>query len=232
MKAERYSLSLSVVALMSAACTTQNETPEQIYSLHYDRPATFFEESLPLGNGQLGALVYGGIADEHISLNDITLWTGEPDLTPWTPDAWKHLAKVRELLDKEDYAAYEAQVYPPYQEAYSEFLKNNGTSDLQSAFADMHAQFDEDGYAGWHFTQLDLDYCENEDIDDFFNAYVNAGIYDEAFVEACRKDAKELRDIQFTLYALYDGDAEATPVVQNGEIIVIQTNDGKYYLFG
>ena len=107
MKAKLTSISLSVATLMIAACTTSDETHEQTYTLHYDRPATFFEESLPLGNGQLGALVYGGIAEEHISLNDITLWTGEPDLTPWTPDAWKHLAKVRELLDKEDYAAAE-----------------------------------------------------------------------------------------------------------------------------
>ena len=107
MKAKLTSISLSVATLMFAACTTSDETHEQTYTLHYDRPATFFEESLPLGNGQLGALVYGGIAEEHISLNDITLWTGEPDLTPWTPDAWKHLDKVRELLDKEDYAAAE-----------------------------------------------------------------------------------------------------------------------------
>lgn len=140
--------------------------------------------------------------------------------------------KYFEAIDKEDYEAYEAQVYPPYQEAYDAFLKSKGNADLHSAFADMHAQFDEDGYESWHFSQLDLDYCENEDIDDFFDAYISAGIYDEAFVEACRKDAKELRDIQFTLYALYEGDAEAIPVVQNGEIIVIQTNDDKYYLFG
>ena len=41
--------------------------------LWYDRPATFFEESLPLGNGKLGALVYGGIEKEVVQLNDITL---------------------------------------------------------------------------------------------------------------------------------------------------------------
>ena len=70
--------------------------------LHYDRPADFFEEALPLGNGRMGALVYGGTARERVSLNDITLWTGEPesgegtDRTPW-------LAKVREALEAGDY---------------------------------------------------------------------------------------------------------------------------------
>ena len=83
--------------------------------LHYDRPATFFEESLPLGNGKLGALIYGDPNLFQLSLNDITLWTGEPDkgadhpdyavvktLTPWGESAgW--VEKVREALDAEDY---------------------------------------------------------------------------------------------------------------------------------
>ena len=105
MKVQKYITVLSFVAFAFASCSEQNQQKEQAYVLHYDRPAAFFEESLPLGNGQLGALIYGGVAEEKISLNDITLWTGEPDLTPWSPDAWKELAKVRQLLDQEDYAA-------------------------------------------------------------------------------------------------------------------------------
>ena len=105
MKAQNLIIALTIVALTLAGCSQSEQTKEQAYLLHYDRPAEFFEESLPLGNGQLGALVYGGVAEEQISLNDITLWTGEPDLTPWTPDAWKNLAEVRRLLDNEDYAA-------------------------------------------------------------------------------------------------------------------------------
>ncbi len=99
-------------AILLAACTPD---PQPSLILHYDRPAAFFEESLPLGNGRLGALVYGGPVTDRVSLNDITLWTGEPDrgkdhpdytlvntLTPWgEAAAW--LPKVREALDAEDY---------------------------------------------------------------------------------------------------------------------------------
>ena len=46
--------------------------------LWYDRPAQYFEESLPIGNGKLGALIYGGTDTCLIHLNDITLWTGKP----------------------------------------------------------------------------------------------------------------------------------------------------------
>ena len=104
---------LGVAALLLAAAgCSQKEKP---LILHYDRPATFFEEALPLGNGTLGAVVYGGTDTDRISLNDITLWTGEPDrggqhpdfgraatLTPWGEAAgW--LPQVREALDSEDY---------------------------------------------------------------------------------------------------------------------------------
>ena len=71
----RYNLSF-VGVLLFAACGT----PEQgEMKLRYDQPATFFEEALPIGNGRLGAMVYGGTRQDKLSLNDITLWTGEPE---------------------------------------------------------------------------------------------------------------------------------------------------------
>src|SRR4051812_26445936 len=47
--------------------------------LWYTKPATIFEEALPLGNGKTGAMVYGGIVKEHFQLNDNTLWSGYPE---------------------------------------------------------------------------------------------------------------------------------------------------------
>ena len=98
--------------MLASAC---GKRPERGLTLHYDRPAEFFEEALPLGNGRLGALVYGGPLKDRISLNDITLWTGEPDrgkdhpdydlvetLTPWDEiSSW--VPRVREALEAEDY---------------------------------------------------------------------------------------------------------------------------------
>lgn len=73
-------------------------------TLHYNKPADFFEESLVIGNGNLGASIYGGVQDNRISLNDITLWTGEPEGAPFTPDAYLHVKDVRQALFDEDYA--------------------------------------------------------------------------------------------------------------------------------
>ena len=71
--------------------------------LQYDRPADYFEESLPIGNGKLGALVYGGTDDNLIYLNDITLWTGKPVDRNLDRDAHQWIPKIREALFNEDY---------------------------------------------------------------------------------------------------------------------------------
>ncbi|MBQ5984036.1 MAG: glycoside hydrolase family 95 protein [Bacteroidales bacterium] len=80
--------------------------------LKYDAPATFFEEALPIGNGRLGAMVYGGVGTERLSLNDITLWTGEGETVPKDYPDGSQMGKyadgewipaIRAALDAEDY---------------------------------------------------------------------------------------------------------------------------------
>ena len=71
--------------------------------LHYDKPATYFEEALPIGNGSMGAMVYGRTEEEKLSLNDITLWTGEPDRSVYSPEAYKAIDGIRTALFNEDY---------------------------------------------------------------------------------------------------------------------------------
>ena len=122
---------LPLLALV-AACTA---APQQNLSLQYDRPAEYFEEALPIGNGRLGAMVYGNPVHERISLNDITLWSGEPDRGPAHPDlvtvgltgdGAEALAAVREALDREDYAAAE-QLQRGLQGHFSESYMPLGT---------------------------------------------------------------------------------------------------------
>ena len=72
--------------------------------LQYDQPATYFEESLPIGNGKMGAIVYGGTDDNIIYLNDITLWTGQPVDMNLDKDAHQWIPVIREALFNEDYA--------------------------------------------------------------------------------------------------------------------------------
>ncbi|TDQ76483.1 glycoside hydrolase family 95 protein [Sphingobacterium yanglingense] len=55
------------------------ESIDRSLTLWYDQPARIWEEALPLGNGLSGAMVFGGIQEEHFQLNDHTLWSGGPE---------------------------------------------------------------------------------------------------------------------------------------------------------
>lgn len=67
------------------------------YKLWYDKPAAVWTEALPLGNGRLGAMVFGTPGVEQIQLNEETIWAGRPNNNA-NPDALEYIPKVRELV--------------------------------------------------------------------------------------------------------------------------------------
>ena len=73
------------------------KAPEGRSILWYRKPATVWEEALPIGNGCLGAMIFGGVADERLQLNENSLWDGYA-LDPSNPDALQALPEVRRLL--------------------------------------------------------------------------------------------------------------------------------------
>ena len=135
-----------------------------------------------------------------------------------------------EAVQNKDFIAYKQTVYAPYAEVYGNYLESKGKT-LEASFASMADQFNEDGYESWDFTEIQLNYHPNEDVDDFFETWVEIGVFDEQFAEDCKAEAIAIRDVEFTLFALYKGDKAAVPVVQGGEMIMIQTEKG-YFLFG
>jgi alpha-L-fucosidase 2 len=72
-------------------------------TLWYKQPAQYFEEALVLGNGTVGATVFGGVKQEKIYLNEATLWSGEPVNANMNPEAYKNIPAIREALKNEDY---------------------------------------------------------------------------------------------------------------------------------
>lgn len=84
---------VSLIAVASAASAAGREL-----SLMYNEPASQWVEALPLGNGRLGAMVFGGVDRELVQLNEETLWSGRPvDLNP-NPEAVTYLPEVRKAL--------------------------------------------------------------------------------------------------------------------------------------
>jgi alpha-L-fucosidase 2 len=85
------------------AFTGRAEPPGQPLSLWYSRPAGEWLEALPVGNGRLGAMVYGGVRSERIQLNEDTLWSGGPKDCD-NPEAFKTLPEIRRLIFEGKYA--------------------------------------------------------------------------------------------------------------------------------
>jgi alpha-L-fucosidase 2 len=89
-----------LLLLACAGCKAgQNEQVQQL-ALFFEQPAILWEERLPLGNGRLGAMADGGIATEHIILNESSLWSGSPAADN-KENAHRILPLLRELLYKE-----------------------------------------------------------------------------------------------------------------------------------
>ncbi|MEF8811716.1 MAG: glycoside hydrolase family 95 protein, partial [Bacteroidales bacterium] len=73
------------------------ESEDPPFMLWYNQPAAEWTEALPLGNGRLGAMVYGTIQQERIQLNEESLWAGQPvDAHP--PEFREHLPEIQEAL--------------------------------------------------------------------------------------------------------------------------------------
>ncbi|MCX7046049.1 MAG: glycoside hydrolase N-terminal domain-containing protein [Candidatus Sumerlaeota bacterium] len=66
-------------------------------TLWFDKPAVSFHQSLPLGNGRIGAMVFGGVDEERIVLNESSVWSGSREDSD-RPDAHKALPEIRRLL--------------------------------------------------------------------------------------------------------------------------------------
>jgi alpha-L-fucosidase 2 len=143
----RFSLAAGIllVAIFALAnCHSGDSLPERI--LRYDSPASCFEEALPLGNGRIGAMVYGGISSEHILLNEETLWAGGPVNPDMNPEAKSYLPKVREALFNGDYPLADKTIRHMQGKFSQSFLP------LGDLYIDLH----QEGKAEAYSRQLDI----------------------------------------------------------------------------
>jgi alpha-L-fucosidase 2 len=117
--------------LASSAALAADPAPVNNLALWYKQPARLWTEALPVGNGRLGAMVFGGVESERLQLNEDTLWSGFPK--DWNnPAAKAVLPEVRRLLRQEKYTEADAlckKMQGPYNQSYL-------------PLGDLHLQFD------------------------------------------------------------------------------------------
>jgi alpha-L-fucosidase 2 len=88
-------LSLCFLLLNSSFSYSQNQ-PSGL-KIWFNKPATTWNDALPVGNGRLGGMIFGNVETERIELNEESVWTGQ-ERRDANPDALKNLPKVRQLL--------------------------------------------------------------------------------------------------------------------------------------
>ncbi|KAK9988514.1 hypothetical protein SO802_028753 [Lithocarpus litseifolius] len=125
------------------------ETAAKPLKVTFNGPANHWTDALPIGNGRLGAMVWGGVASETLQLNDDTLWTGTPGnyTNPNAPDA---LLEVRKLVDNGKYA-----------EATEAAIKLTGNlAEVYQLLGDIKLEFDAS-----HLTYAEETYHRELDLD-------------------------------------------------------------------
>ncbi len=114
-------------------------------SLWYDRPAREWTEALPVGNGRLGAMVFGGVETERLQLNETSLWSGHPR-DGNNPEALAALPLIREAVLSGRYSEADA---------LSRRLQG-GFTESYLPLGDLYLDFDDEGVVTQYRRELDL----------------------------------------------------------------------------
>ena len=149
----------------AAAAGDDGDVASSALTLHYGKPAEQWNEALPLGNGRIGAMVFGGVDRERIQLNEATLWAGNPH-SYVNPGAHAHMPELRELIfsGKVEEAATLANqmmgtpntlpAYQPFCDLHLEYLSNprfdryRRSLDLDAALASVTCRTDPSEFFG------------------------------------------------------------------------------------
>jgi len=123
----------TLVIVVFVATITNAQSKE--LTLWYKRPADVWTEAVPLGNGRLGAMVFGRVNNELLQLNEATLWSGGPVKDNVNPESKNYLPLVREALFKEQYDTANALV-KKMQGVFSQNYLPLADLNIQQSFTD------------------------------------------------------------------------------------------------
>ncbi len=143
----KYSIYVFATLLMSVLCVFQSNAQSPSTYLWYSKPAEKWEEALPMGNGRLGAMMYGKVFEETVQLNESTYWTGGPYSTV-TKGGHEKLKEIQDLVFKGEmlkahnlFGRY-LMGYPVEQQKYQSLANLNLKFDLEGEPTDYKRWLD------------------------------------------------------------------------------------------
>ncbi|WP_291366507.1 glycoside hydrolase family 95 protein [Cyclobacterium sp.] len=144
------SLLLIIIPLVSEGqAPTHNSNSSDRMELWYTTPGSEWLEALPIGNGRLGAMIYGGLQQEQIQLNEESLWAGMPE-DPYPEEVGKHYAEFQRL-----------NLEGKYQEALNYGMEHLAVSPTSirsyEPLGELHISFDHQGTPENYRRSLDME---------------------------------------------------------------------------
>lgn len=222
-----FQIALVIIAVVSFTNCSQQEqkTETSPLKIWFTKPAQIWEEALPIGNGRIGAMVYGGVEVDQIQFNEETLWTGEPrDYSH--PGAADYLDEIRQLVwagkqdEAEELANDKFMSIPLRQLAYQ-------------PFCEMYLKFHHKGEVSNYKRELNLatalaktSYSVGET--NYTREYL-ASAPDQTIAIHLSADKEKVISFDLAISALHEGFTSTAS--SNGEIVLnVQVKDGA--LFG
>ena len=210
-----------MILTFTCSLNCNGKTLSQELKLWYTQPASIWEEALPIGNGRLGAMIFGGVTEEHIQFNEETLWTGAPhDYSH--EGASQYLGKIRELIwqgkqeEAEGLAMEKFMSVPLGQRKYQ-------------PFGDLWIKFAGQGEVTNYRRELDLSAAlcrtsyKSEGVT--FSREYFASVPDQTIAIRLKADKERVLTFDLTLTSLHEGFTSV--VKENGTIeLNVKVKDG------
>ena len=193
-------LAMLLCSLLSNAQSSKLPKPNPL-RLWYAQSATIWEEALPIGNGRLGAMVFGGVEEDHIQFNEETLWTGAPNDYAH-PGASNYLGKIRELL-------WQGKQGEAEKLAMDKFMSVPLTQRKYQPFGDIWMRFPSQGGVSNYQRELDLTtaICRTsyQSGSTKYSREYLASVPDQTIAIALNADKKGAITFDLSLSALHEG---------------------------
>ncbi len=190
-----------LLSIISYSINCSGESLAKPLKLWYSQPATVWEEALPIGNGRLGAMIFGGTTEEHIQFNEETLWTGAPhDYSH--EGASQYLGQIRELIWQGKQKEAEAL-------AMDKFMSVPLGQRKYQPFGDLWIKFRNQGEVTNYRRELDLStaLCRTtyKSGDVTYTREYLASVPDQTIAVSLKTDKKQSLSFGLSLTALHEG---------------------------